>query len=199
MDSLERDLYKNGFEKIVGIDEAGRGPLAGPVICAAVIFPKSIKPFISKDSKKLSEKERLYYYEMILDFALDVGIGAATPQEIDRLNILQATKLAAERALKSLNTEFDFIITDYLDLGKKNQIHIKKADEVVHTVAAASIVAKVERDRIMKEYKDIYQNFSFDIHKGYPTKLHYMEIKLYGITPIHRKSFNLYRYEADND
>lgn len=193
MDSLEKSLYQKGFNKIVGIDEAGRGPLAGPVVCAAVIFPKNIKPFIFADSKKIPEKEREELYNKIIDFAISVGVGIAQPEEIDRLNILNATKLAAKRALKNLNTQFDIVITDYLDLGLKNQISLKKADETVHTVAAASIVAKVERDRIMKEYKKIYPQFSFDIHKGYPTQLHYQEIQTHGITPIHRKSFKLYK------
>lgn len=193
MDSLEKSLYEKGFNRIVGIDEAGRGPLAGPVVCAAVIFPKNIKPFIFTDSKKLTEKKREYLYNQILDLALSVGIGLAQPEEIDSLNIVNATKLAAKRALHNLNTQFDFIITDYLDLGLKNQISLKKADETVHTVAAASIIAKVERDKMMRQYKNIYPNFSFDIHKGYPTTIHYQEIRTYGVTPIHRKSFKLFR------
>lgn len=193
MDSLEKRLYKEGFKRIAGIDEAGRGPLAGPVVCAAVIFPENIKPFIFTDSKKLSEKKREELYFQIIEYAVAVGVGIAQPEEIDSLNIVGATKLAAKRALANLGVEFDFLITDYLDLGLENQISLKKADETVHTVAAASIIAKVERDRIMKEYKNLYPQFSFDIHKGYPTDLHYREIETFGITPIHRKSFKLFR------
>lgn len=193
MDSLEKRLYKEGFKRIAGIDEAGRGPLAGPVVCAAVIFPEKIKPFVFTDSKNLSEKKREELYVQIIEYAVAVGVGIAQPEEIDSLNIVGATKLAAKRALANLGVEFDFVITDYLDLGLENQISLKKADETVHTVAAASIIAKVERDRIMKEYKNLYPQFSFDIHKGYPTDLHYREIETFGITPIHRKSFKLFR------
>lgn len=193
MDSLERDLYKKGYKRIVGIDEAGRGPLAGPVVSAAVIFRENQKPFISKDSKKLSEKERLNLYRFIIENALDVAVGFASPNEIDEFNILNATKIASKRALENLKTAFDFVITDYLDLGLKDQLYMKKADETVHCVAAASIVAKVTRDKIMRDYKELYPKFSFDKHKGYPTQAHYREIELHGPTQIHRKSFKLYR------
>ncbi|MCX7759594.1 MAG: ribonuclease HII [Hydrogenothermaceae bacterium] len=194
MDSLERELYGKGYERIVGIDEAGRGPLAGPVVAAAVILPKNQKPFLTKDSKKTSEKDREKLFEIIVENGY-VGIGIASAQEIDQLNILNATKLASKRALENLKLTFDVVITDYLDLGIENQISLKKADETVHCVAAASIVAKVTRDKIMRDYKQLYPEFSFDKHKGYPTELHYREIEKYGITPIHRKSFKLYRGE----
>ncbi|MCX7739161.1 MAG: ribonuclease HII [Hydrogenothermaceae bacterium] len=195
MDSLEKEIYSKGYERIVGIDEAGRGPLAGPVVSAAVILPKDIRPFIDIDSKKLSEKERLNLYNIILDKAIAVSAGFASPEEIDQLNILNATKLASKRALENLKVSFDFVITDYLDLSLKNQLSLRKADETVHCVAAASIIAKVVRDRVMLEYRDIYPNFSFHRHKGYPTAQHYREIKIFGITPIHRRSFKLNRGE----
>ncbi len=187
---LEKDLYKNGFSYIAGVDEAGRGPIAGPVVASAVVFPKNIKPFIHTDSKKLSEKEREEIYRLIFDCAISVGIGVVDNAVIDRINILNATKLAMERALQDLKIKIDIVISDYVELENYECLSLKKADEISHTVAAASIVAKVYRDRIMKEFSKVYPH-SFDRHKGYPTKKHFEEIKKYGLTPIHRKSFKL--------
>ncbi|SNZ09886.1 RNase HII [Persephonella hydrogeniphila] len=187
---IEKSLYKKGYTKIVGIDEAGRGPLAGPVVAAAVIFPPDIKSFISKDSKKLTEKQREELFIQIKEKAISVGVGIVDSTVIDRINIYNATKLAMERALQDLKTEYEFIITDYVKFEPHPHISIAKADEKSLSVAAASIIAKVIRDRIMVEFSKIYPH-SFEKHKGYPTKLHREEIKRYGLTPIHRKSFNL--------
>jgi len=187
---IEKSLYSKGYNRIVGIDEAGRGPLAGPVVSAAVIFPENIEPFIFKDSKKLTEKQRKALVSQIKQKALSVGIGVVCSTVIDKINIYNATKLAMERALKDLKTDYDFIITDYVKFDPYPHISIKKADEKSLSVAAASIIAKVYRDEIMKEFSKIYPH-SFDKHKGYPTKLHREEIKKYGITPIHRLSFRL--------
>nr|WP_232219535.1 ribonuclease HII [Hydrogenivirga sp. 128-5-R1-1] len=190
MFEIEKSLYQKGFKKIVGIDEAGRGPLAGPVVSAAVIFPSNIDIFITKDSKKLSPKKREILFEEIKKKALAVGIGVVDSCEIDKVNIYNATKLAMKRALFTLKSDFDYIITDYVKFDPYPHISVKKADEKSISVAAASIIAKVYRDKIMEYFSEIYPH-SFDKHKGYPTKLHKEEIKKFGITPIHRKSFKL--------
>nr|WP_245960293.1 ribonuclease HII [Hydrogenothermus marinus] len=190
MFEIEKSLYDKGFKKLVGIDEAGRGPLAGPVVSAAVIFPQNIDIFIEKDSKKLSPKKRETLFEEIRKKAVSIGIGVVDSEEIDRINIYNATKLAMKRALFSLKSDFDYIITDYIKFDPYPHISIKKADEKSISVAAASIIAKVYRDKIMEHFSKIYPH-SFERHKGYPTKLHIQEIKEYGITPIHRKSFRL--------
>ncbi|WP_457625100.1 ribonuclease HII [Persephonella sp.] len=194
---IERSLYRKGYSKIVGIDEAGRGPLAGPVVAAAVIFPPDIKPFIFKDSKKLTEKQREQLFYQIKEKAVSVGIGIVDNTVIDKVNIYNATKLAMKRALEDLKTDYDYIITDYVRFEPYPHVSLAKADETSLSVAAASIIAKVVRDRIMAEFSKVYPH-SFDRHKGYPTKLHKEELRRYGITPIHRKSFNLgiqYRLE----
>ena len=187
---IENSLRKKGYSKIVGIDEVGRGPIAGPVVSSAVIFPPNIDIFITKDSKKLTENQREKLVEEIKYRALAIGIGVVDSAEIDRLNIYKATKLAMYRALQTLKSDFDFIITDFVKFNPYPHISIKKADEKSISVAAASIIAKVYRDNIMKEFSNLYPH-SFDKHKGYPTKLHKQEITEFGITPIHRKSFKL--------
>ncbi len=187
---IEKELLSNGYIYIAGVDEAGRGPLAGPVVAASVIFPPDIKPFVPSDSKKLTRKERKELFFDIKEFALSVGIGVVDSAVIDRINILNATKLAMKRALNDLKAPVEIVISDYVELKDYECIALKKADEVSHTVAAASIIAKVYRDKIMEQFSKIYPH-SFDKHKGYPTKLHITEIKKYGITPIHRKSFRL--------
>ncbi len=191
MNEIEKSLFNQGHKRIVGIDEAGRGPLAGPVVAAAVIFPENQEPFIFKDSKKLTEKQRLQLFEEIKEKAVSVGIGIVDNKVIDKINIYNATKLAMERALKNLKEPYDYIITDYVKFEPYPYISLKKADEKSHTVAAASIIAKVYRDEIMKIYSKVYPQFSFHKHKGYPTKQHIEEIKKYGITDIHRRSFRL--------
>jgi len=187
---IEKKLWDKGYNRIVGIDEAGRGPLAGPVVAAAVIFPKGIKPFIFKDSKKLTQKQREELFSQIKQKATAVGVGIVDSCVIDRINIYNATKLAMERALKDLKSDYDYLITDYVRFDPYPHISLKKADEKSLSVAAASIIAKVIRDRIMVEFGKVFPH-SFEKHKGYPTKLHKEEIKKYGLTPIHRVSFNL--------
>ncbi len=187
---IENSLYERGCKYIVGIDEAGRGPIAGPVVSAAVIFPKDIQPFLFKDSKKLTEKQRKEFFKEIKEKALAIGIGVVCSSVIDNINIYQATKLAMERALRDLKHPYDFIITDYVKFNPYPHISVKKADEKSLSVAAASIIAKITRDEIMKEFSKIYPH-SFDKHKGYPTKKHKEEIKKFGLTPIHRLSFRL--------
>ena len=187
---IEESLYKKGYKRIVGIDEVGRGPVAGPVVSAAVIFPPDIDIFIEKDSKKLTPKKREQLYELIFEKSIAVGIGVVDNTEIDKINIHNATKLSMERAIFNLKTDFDFIITDFFKFDPYTHIAIKKADEQSISVAAASIVAKVYRDRIMEEFSKLYP-FSFDKHKGYLTKQHQEEIKQYGLSPIHRRSFKV--------
>jgi len=187
---IEKDLRKKGFKTIVGIDEAGRGPIAGPVVAAAVIFPENIEPFIFKDSKKISPKKREKLYMEIKKKAIAVGVGIVEPNIIDEINIYNATKLAMKRALEDLKTSFDFIITDYVKFDPFPHISVAKADEKSLSVAAASIIAKVYRDKLMEKYATIYP-YRFDKHKGYLTKEHKEEIKKYGLSPIHRKSFKI--------
>jgi ribonuclease HII len=187
---IEQELYEKGYKKVVGIDEAGRGPIAGPVVAVAVLFPQNIEPFIFKDSKKLTPKKREKLYIEIKKKAISVGIGIVEPKVIDEINIYNATKLAMERALEDLKTDFDFIITDYVKFEPYPHISVAKADEKSLSVAAASIIAKVYRDKIMENYSLIYPH-SFNKHKGYLTKLHKEEIKKYGFSPIHRKSFKI--------
>ncbi|WP_456401891.1 ribonuclease HII [Persephonella sp.] len=187
---IENELWEKGYNYIVGIDEAGRGPIAGPVVASAVIFPKNIEPFIFKDSKKISPKERSKLYSEIKQKAISVGIGIVDNRMIDRINIYNATKLAMKRAIEDLNHKYDFIITDYVKFEPYPYKSFKKADEISLSVAAASIIAKVTRDKIMEEFSKIYPH-SFEKHKGYFTDLHKREILKYGITPIHRKSFKI--------
>ncbi|WP_293443264.1 ribonuclease HII [Persephonella sp.] len=194
---IEKSLWEKGYSKIAGIDEAGRGPLAGPVVAAAVIFPKEIKPFIFKDSKKLTPKQREQLFSQIKQKAIAVGIGIVDSSVIDRINIYNATKLAMKRALEDLKTDYDYLITDYVKFDPYPHTSLKKADEKSLSVAAASIIAKVIRDRIMTEFGKVFPH-SFEKHKGYPTKLHKQEIKKHGLTPIHRRSFNLdIQYELE--
>ncbi|WP_457639138.1 ribonuclease HII [Persephonella sp.] len=190
---IENSLKEKGYRRIVGIDEAGRGPLAGPVVAVAVILPEKFPVPIDRDSKKLTPSQRKKLFHQIKENAAAVGIGIVENTVIDRINIYNATKLAMERALEDLKTEYDFIITDYVKFDPYPHLSVKKADEKSLSVAAASIVAKVVRDRIMEEYAKIFPH-SFDRHKGYSTELHREEIKKYGLTFIHRKSFKI-QYE----
>jgi len=189
--SIEKELWKKGFELIGGVDEAGRGPLAGPVVAAVVVFPKEVKPFLFKDSKKLKPKERKEFFYRIYEEALAVGVGFADSLEVDELNIYRATILAAERAVKELPFTPNFLITDYLKIPSfsNSLLAIPKGDERSFSCACASVVAKVVRDFIMEELSSLFPGYGFEKHNGYPTKEHVKAIKSLGITPIHRKSF----------
>ena len=189
--SFEKELWEKGFRFIAGIDEAGRGPLAGPVVAAAVVFPQNIEPFLFKDSKKLSEKKREKLFYEIFEKAVSVGVGFADSLEIDELNILNATKLAVKRAISSLSVEPDFLITDALKIEEfeENSLVLVKGDEKSFSCACASIVAKVVRDFIMKDLAKLFPDYGFERHKGYPTKYHIEMIKKVGVSPIHRRSF----------
>ena len=188
---FEKKAFQKGFSRIAGIDEAGRGPLAGPVVSAAVIIPISLQiPGIS-DSKKLTPKKRNYLYEKIYDLAVSVGIGIVDPLEIDRINILQAALLSMAMAVENLAPQPDFLLIDgiFLISSALPQEAIPKGDALSASIAAASIVAKVTRDRLMERYHQDYPQFGFSKHKGYPTKAHKEAIRKFGCCLIHRRSF----------
>ena len=189
---IDLNQYEEGAKYICGIDEAGRGPLAGPVVTACVILPKD--SFIEgvNDSKKVSEKKREKVYEEIIKNAISYSVGIIDEGKIDEINILQATKLGLETALKGLSTRPDLILVDALTEINTDGIpymSIIKGDSLSYSIAAASIVAKVTRDRIMKEYDKIYPEYGFAKHKGYGTAEHISAIKKYGLCPIHRITF----------
>ncbi len=189
---IENELYKQGIQAICGIDEAGRGPLAGPVVVAAVIMPKDSMIEGVNDSKKVSEKKREALYDTILEEAISYGVGIISQQEIDEINILNATKKGLTTAIRQLQTKPDRIIVDALnkiDTCGIPYTSIIKGDAKCYSIAAASIIAKVTRDRIMRQWDEIYPQYGFAKHKGYGTKAHMDAIKAYGICPIHRISF----------
>ncbi len=189
---IENEIYKTGVQTICGIDEAGRGPLAGPVVVAAVIMPKD--SFIEgvNDSKKVSEKKREALYEQITNEAIAWGVGIIDQKEIDEINILNATKKGLTTAIKELKVKPDRIIVDALDKIDTLGIPytpIIKGDAKCYSIAAASIIAKVTRDRIMRQWDEIYPMYGFEKHKGYGTAMHMQAIREYGLCPIHRRSF----------
>ena len=188
---FEKKAFQKGFSRIAGIDEAGRGPLAGPVVSAAVIFPISLQISGVSDSKKLSPRQRDYLYEKIYDLAVSVGIGIVDPLEIDRINILQAALLSMAMAVENLAPQPDCLLVDgtFLISSALPQEAIPKGDALSVSIAAASIIAKVTRDRLMERYHQDYPLFGFSKHKGYPTKAHKQAIQQFGCCPIHRKSF----------
>lgn len=193
MDWLEYEnaALNSGFEVICGIDEAGRGPLAGPVYAAAVILPKGHIVEGVNDSKKISEKKRDLLFDKIIDECVCYSVGTASEQEIDEINILQATFLAMRRAFAGLEIKPDIALVDGnkksgLDIAEQT---IVKGDSKSANIAAASIIAKVSRDRYMLEMAEKYPEYQFEKHKGYGTKLHYEMLEKYGISPIHRKTF----------
>ena len=189
---IEKELYLKGFNKICGIDEAGRGPLAGPVVVAAVVMPQDSMLEGVNDSKKVSEKKREKLYDEIISNAISYGVAIIDQKEIDDINILNATKKGLTEALMQLSEKPDIILVDALTgidtLGIPYQ-SIIKGDAKSYSIAAASIIAKVTRDRIMRQWDEIYPEYGFEKHKGYGTKAHIEVIKNNGICPIHRKSF----------
>ncbi|NLL92212.1 MAG: ribonuclease HII [Ruminococcaceae bacterium] len=176
---------------LCGVDEAGRGPLAGPVVAAAVMLPPYCVIEDLNDSKKMTEKSRIKIFEIIKKISLCYSVAFVDNEEIDKINILNATMLAMSQAVASLDISPDFTIVDGDKLPKfdKKAIAIIKGDTKSASIAAASVVAKVTRDNYMKAMDEVYPDFGFSKHKGYPTKLHYEAIDKFGITPIHRKSF----------
>lgn len=189
MSSFERE-YGN-FSRICGIDEVGRGPFAGPVVAAAVILPKDCDILYLNDSKKVSPKKRETLYDEIYEKALAVGIGMASEKVIDEINILNATYEAMRTAVSNLSAAPDLLLNDAVTIPgiEIAQVPIIKGDAQSASIAAASIVAKVTRDRMMEEYDLIYPQYQFSKNKGYGTKAHIEAIKEHGICPLHRRSF----------
>ena len=189
--AIEQKLWQQGYQLIAGIDEVGRGPLAGSVYACAIIFERDFIIPEVKDSKKLSEKKREFLVEIIKENAISYNIGTASEMEIDKINIRQASFLAMHRAIEGLDIQPDYLLVDGFDLPDSiiQSAGIIKGDDKSFTIAAASILAKVSRDAYMKDLDKKYPNYKFAKNKGYGTKEHIEAIKKYGITPVHRKSF----------
>lgn len=189
---IEESVYEEGYNYICGIDEAGRGPLAGPVVVASVVMPKDSMIEGVNDSKKVSEKKREKLYDLITEEAISYGVGIISQEEIDEINILNATKKGLTESLKQLETKPEIILVDALreinTLGIPYRSVIK-GDAKIYSIACASIIAKVTRDRIMKEWDKIYPQYGFISHKGYGTAKHIAAIKECGLCPLHRRSF----------
>ena len=188
---IEDSFYSEDLKIICGVDEAGRGPLAGPVCAAAVILPKHLELPGLTDSKKLTDKKTRELFPLIQEQAIAYGIGFATEQEIDEINILQATFLAMQRALDQLAVKPDLALIDgnrEKDFGLPVKT-VVKGDSLSANIAAASILAKVTRDNLMEEMAKEYPQYGFEIHKGYGTKAHYAALREFGACPIHRATF----------
>lgn len=186
---FEHLLYNKGYNLIAGTDEAGRGPLCGPVVAAAVILPKDYSLPGLTDSKKLTEKQREKFFEIIKKDAISYSISVIDNKTIDKINILEASRLGMNTAVDMLNVKPDFIITDAMDLHRDNSLGIIKGDAKSITIAAASVLAKVTRDHIMDEYDKMYPEYEFALHKGYPTKKHLEKMNIYGILDIYRTTY----------
>lgn len=190
MQALEKKFRAEGYSLVAGCDEAGRGPLCGPVVSAVVILPEDFCAFYINDSKKLSEKKREELYNVITQNAVCWEVGIVRCEKIDEINILNATKLSIEQALEKMKIKPDLLLLDALEIKNNIPQHSYiKGDANIYSIAAASIVAKVTRDRIMREYDKIYPEYGFCENKGYGTAEHIEAIKKYGLTPIHRRSF----------
>ena len=189
---IDKAYFKEGYNYICGIDEAGRGPLAGPVVVAAVIMPKDSMIEGVNDSKKVSEKKREKLYELIIEEAISYSVGIVDQNEIDRINILNATKAGLTEAVRTLKVKPELILVDALtniDTCGVPYQSIIKGDAKSYSIAAASIIAKVTRDRIMREWDKVYPQYGFEKHKGYGTAAHISAIKENGLCPLHRLSF----------
>lgn len=192
MNNQERLKYENevrgaGYSRILGVDEAGRGPMAGPLVVGGVIFPEDFYDERINDSKKLTEKKREALYDFIIENALAYQIEVLSVEEVDTLNVYEASRTGMKRIVESV--EPDFTLSDAMPLGDIPHLSIIKGDAKSLSIGAASILAKVTRDRIMKEYGKQYPEYGFEKHKGYATKAHKEALEKYGVTPIHRKSF----------
>ena len=193
MNAFELACQRSGYKQVAGIDEAGRGALAGPVIAAAVILPIHCDIKGLKDSKQLSPKQRARLFDEIHDVAVSVGVGAADHQVIDRVNILQATLLAMQAAVEKLTPQPDYLLVDGVNLPEMRIAGeaIPKGDSRSYSIAAASIIAKTTRDRLMVEADRTYPDYGFPKHKGYPTFQHRQAIAQFGASEIHRRTFKL--------
>lgn len=191
MQRYERELQQQGVTLVAGVDEVGRGPLAGPVVAAAVILPVEFSVLGIDDSKKLSEKKREELYDKILEHCICYALGIVDHQDIDRINILQATKLAMQLAIEGLGVQPEHVLIDALVLPAVPlpQTGIIRGDSASVSIAAASIIAKVTRDRMMQEFHQQYPGYCFDRNKGYGTREHYEGIRRQGLCGIHRRTF----------
>ncbi|HAX74156.1 MAG TPA: ribonuclease HII [Firmicutes bacterium] len=200
MSIYENELRYKGIELIAGVDEVGRGPIAGPVITAAVILPADCWLFGIDDSKKLSESKRLYFYHEIRKHAISIGVGMCTSEEVDRYNIYEATKIAMERAIAKLDPVPQHLLLDAMQLERVNipQTGIIKGDSKSVSIAAASIIAKVTRDAYMKKLGMEHPEYGFERHVGYGTKEHLQAIETHGIIAEHRKSFEPIKSKVSN-
>lgn len=192
MNKQERLKYENeartaGYSRILGVDEAGRGPMAGPLVVGGVIFPEDFYDERINDSKKLTEKKREELYDLIIENALAYQIEVLSVEEVDTLNVYEASRTGMKRIIASL--EPDFTLSDAMPLGDIPHLSIIKGDAKSISIGAASILAKVTRDRMMKEYGKQYPEYGFEKHKGYVTKAHKEALEKYGVTSIHRRSF----------
>jgi ribonuclease HII len=189
---FDRRFFNQGVRILCGVDEAGRGPLAGPVVAAAVVFDKDIAIEGVNDSKQLTQEKRENLFQAIQSRALGIGIGIVEPDVIDRINILSATHMAARKALSALPVAPDLVITDYLKLKRCPfpLQYFARGDQSSHAIAAASIIAKVTRDRLMLEYHNLFPQYNFAVNKGYPTREHRDALEKYGPCKIHRMTFN---------
>ena len=186
----ERNLYLNGVNYIAGVDEVGRGPLIGPVVSACVILPKDFIPEGLTDSKKLSEHKRDYFYNVIKENALGIGIGIVSPEEIDEINIYEASKKSMMLAIESCNHKIDHVLLDAMKLDLDiPSTSIIKGDIKSISISAASVIAKVTRDKMMYELDNKYPMYGFANHKGYPTKKHIEAIHKYGLIDGYRKTY----------
>lgn len=186
----EKELYQKGYKFIAGTDEVGRGPLVGPVVAASVILPQNYQLEGLTDSKKLSEKKRDIFYDIIMNDAISVGLGVVSEEIIDEINILEASRLAMNKSLNNLNVKPDYILSDAMKLERDVPVlPIIHGDASSITIAAASVIAKVTRDRLMVEFGEKYPEYEFANHKGYPTKRHIELVKKYGVLKEYRKTF----------
>lgn len=189
--AVEKEYHAGGYHYICGIDEVGRGPFAGPVMAAAVILPEDARILHINDSKKLSEKRREELFDRIQEEALAIGIGKVPPSRIDEINILQATYEAMREAVHQLSIPPEMLLIDAVHIPELEirQVSIIKGDAKCQSISAASIIAKVTRDRLMREYDQLFPEYHFASNKGYGTKEHIEALRQYGPSPIHRRSF----------
>ncbi|VEU82652.1 ribonuclease HII [Acholeplasma hippikon] len=185
----EKALWEKGYDIVCGVDEAGRGPLAGPVVAAAVVLPKDFNHPEINDSKQLSKKKREQYKKYIEEHALYIGISIVDNQKIDEINILEASRYAMIEAIYNLGVKIDFALTDCMDIGSIPHESIVHGDAISQSISAASIIAKVTRDELMAKYDEIYPEYDFKNNQGYGTKKHLEALMKYGPTPIHRLSY----------
>ncbi len=185
----ESEYYNQGYDYIIGVDEAGRGPMAGELVVAGVMFDRSFYDERINDSKQLSSKKRKELYDIIIDNALDYYIEVVSVEDVDKLNVYQASRTGMLTCINKIKRENTFVLSDAMPLGEIEHLSIIKGDQLSMSIAAASILAKCTRDTLMKQHAITYPGYGFEKHKGYVTKRHKEALIELGVTPIHRKSF----------